>query len=52
MMLRKMTLGRTGMEVTQLGYGTARRWPPDEDSVERVLNAVLDASINFIDTSW
>ncbi len=52
MMLRKMTLGRTGMEVTQLGYGTARRWPPDEDSVERVLNAVLDAGINFIDTSW
>lgn len=52
MMLRKMTLGRTGMEVTQLGYGAALRWTPDEDRVERVLNAVLDAGINFIDTSW
>jgi len=52
MMLRKMTLGRTGMEVTQLGYGAALRWTPDEDRMERVLNAVLDAGINFIDTSW
>lgn len=51
-MLRKMTLGRTGMEVTQLGYGAALRWSPDEDSVERVFNAVLDAGINFIDTAW
>jgi len=40
------------MEVTQLGYGAALRWTPDEDRVERVLNAVLDAGINFIDTSW
>ncbi len=51
-MLPKMTLGRTGMEVTQLGYGAALRWSPDEDSVEKVLNAVLDAGINFIDTAW
>ncbi len=51
-MLRKMTLGRTGMEVTQLGYGAGLRWTPDEDPVEMVLNAVLDAGINFIDTAW
>ncbi|MFC2071190.1 aldo/keto reductase [Chloroflexota bacterium] len=60
MMLQKMTLGRTRMEVTQLGYGTMELrhltitggWAPDEDRAERVLNAVLDAGINFIDTSW
>ena len=52
MMLRKVNLGRTGMEVTQLGYGAGLRWAPDEDPMERVLNAVLDAGINFIDTSW
>lgn len=51
-MLSKMTLGRTGMEVTRLGYGAAMRWTPDEDNMEKVLNTVLDAGINFIDTSW
>ncbi len=51
------TLGRTGLEVTRLGYGAmelrgAPRGPevPDERA-ERVLNAVLDSGINFIDTS-
>src|SRR5262245_54370364 len=57
-MLRK-TLGRTGLEVTQLGYGSMGRRGPrtwgvrvvsDEDA-ERMLNSVLDAGINFIDTS-
>ncbi len=59
-MLQKMTLGRTGMEVTQLGYGAmelrklsgSEDRTPDGDRAERVLNAVLDAGINFIDTSW
>lgn len=57
-MIRR-TLGRTGMEVTQLGYGSMglrgpRTWGErvvnDEDA-EEFLNAVLDAGINFIDTS-
>lgn len=57
-MIRK-TLGRTGMEVTQLGYGSMglrgpRTWGvrvvSDEDA-GRILNAVLDAGINFIDTA-
>lgn len=55
--LPKRTLGRTGLEVTALGYGAMElRGAPvgaevDEAAAERVLNAVLDAGINFIDTS-
>jgi aryl-alcohol dehydrogenase-like predicted oxidoreductase len=53
------TLGRTGLEVTQLGYGAmelrgkVRGYGRDIDTREAgaVLNAVLDAGINFIDTS-
>lgn len=50
-------LGRTGLEVTRLGYGAmelrldeGERAVSDEHST-RVVNAVLDAGINFIDTS-
>ncbi len=49
-------LGRTGLEVTTLGYGAmslddrfGRTVSAEEAST--VLNAVLDAGINFIDTS-
>jgi len=51
------TLGRTGLQVTQLGYGAmelrgAPRGPVVDDAqAERVLRAVLDAGINYIDTS-
>jgi len=51
------TLGRTGLEVTQLGFGAmelrgAPRGPQVADDVaEQVLNAVLDGGINYIDTS-
>ena len=51
------TLGRTGLEVTTLGYGAMelRGAPsgPDisDEQAQQVLNAVLDAGINFIDTS-
>ncbi len=51
------TLGRTGLEVTQLGYGAMElRGAPrgrtvDATDAGRILNAVLDAGINFIDTS-
>ncbi len=55
--LATRTLGRTGLEVTTLGYGAMEvrgeprgRVVSDEDA-GRVLNAVLDAGINFIDTS-
>ena len=53
--LQKRTLGRTGLEVTQLGFGAMElRGGREEVSVEdseRVLNAVLDGGINFIDTA-
>src|SRR5271167_3181046 len=55
--LPRRTLGRTGFEVTTLGYGAMelRGAPagPDisDQATEQVLNAVLDAGINFIDTS-
>ncbi len=55
------TLGRIGLEVTKLGYGAMELRGPDatgsqgpgvsDEDAERVLNAVLDAGINFVDTS-
>ena len=53
------TLGRTGLPVTQLGYGAmevrgTRIWggrPVADDEADAILNAVLDAGINFIDTA-
>ena len=54
-MLPKCTLGRAGLEVTQLGFGTALRLKPEDDfgddQAERILNTVLDSGINFIDTA-
>src|SRR3954452_23368804 len=55
--LPKRTLGRTGLEVTTLGYGAMElRGAPrgretTDEQAKRILNAVLDAGINFIDTS-
>ena len=45
------TLGRTGLEVTRLGYGAMAVSDVSEDVADTALNAVLDAGINFIDTS-
>jgi aryl-alcohol dehydrogenase-like predicted oxidoreductase len=51
------TLGRTGLQVTQLGYGAMelrgvpRGRPIEDEQAQRVLLAVLDAGINYIDTS-
>ncbi len=58
-MVIKKTLGRTGLQVSQLGYGSMGLRGPktwgvrvvDEDAADRFLNAVLDAGINLIDTS-
>ncbi len=55
--LAKRALGRTGLEVTILGFGAMElRGEPggpaiSDHQAEQVLNAVLDAGINFIDTS-
>ena len=50
-------LGRTGLKITKLGYGAMelrdapRGRPVTEELAESMLNAVLDAGINYIDTS-
>ncbi|MEW4452932.1 aldo/keto reductase [Bremerella sp. JC817] len=53
------TLGKTGLSVTQLGYGTMGLRGPntwgvrvvEDDAAERFLNLVLDSGINFLDTA-
>ncbi len=57
--MEKCLLGRTGFEVTKLGYGAMELRGPrvwdgravSDEQAGRILNAVLDAGINFIDTS-
>lgn len=49
--MEKRTFGNTGMEVTTLGYGAMEFRHVDEDQAGRLLESVLDAGINFIDTS-
>jgi aryl-alcohol dehydrogenase-like predicted oxidoreductase len=57
--IAKRPLGHTGLEVTVLGYGAMELRgaglrnprPLPEGEAGRVLNAVLDAGINFVDTS-
>ena len=57
--MKKNKLGRTGLEVTQLAYGAMElrgesQWvgrPITGEQAEPILNAVLDAGINFIDTA-
>jgi aryl-alcohol dehydrogenase-like predicted oxidoreductase len=57
MAVAKRELGRTGLQVTTLGYGAMElRGAPrardiTEAQAETILNAVLDAGINYIDTS-
>ncbi len=63
MNLRKRTLGRTGLEVTELGFGAleiGRDWAADVDpqpghltleQAGRLLNDLLDRGIDFIDTA-
>jgi aryl-alcohol dehydrogenase-like predicted oxidoreductase len=57
MALETRPLGRTGTDVTVLGYGAmelrGRPWGPaiDDEDAGRLLNAVLDSGINLIDTS-
>src|SRR5512139_1143132 len=52
-------LGRTDLEVTRLGFGAIeirgpRIWsgrPVSDEQAQTILNKVLDAGINFIDTA-
>ena len=58
-MINKKRLGRTGLEVTQLGYGSMGLRGPNtwgvrvvnDADADRFLNLVLDSGINFIDTA-
>ena len=58
--LPKRTLGRTGLNVTALGYGALELRgmvggvgrPLTSGQPERILNAVLDAGINYILRVW
>jgi len=54
----KRTLGSTGLDVTVLGYGAMALSPAvtdpasvSDDQAGRILNKVLDAGVNFIDTA-
>ncbi|MEZ6065021.1 MAG: aldo/keto reductase [Planctomycetaceae bacterium] len=57
--MRTRPLGRTGLDVTRLGYGSMGLRGPatwgvrtvSEADAERFLNTVLDAGTNFIDTA-
>jgi len=57
--MQKRILGRTGLEVTPLGYGSMGLRGPktwgvrvvSDEAADAFLNRVLDAGINFIDTS-
>src|SRR5882724_89009 len=57
--LPKRTLGRTGLQVTTLGFGALELRgmvagvgrPLTSGQPERILNAVLDAGINYIDVA-
>lgn len=57
--MQRNVLGRTGLEVTRLGYGSMglrgpRTWGKrviDDEDADAFLNAVLDAGINFVDTA-
>ena len=50
----KRTLGRTGFEVTVLGYGAMAINDPNkvsDNDAEHILGSVLDAGITFVDTA-
>lgn len=52
--MEKVTIGNSDLKVTRLGFGT---WPlskedrPDEAKAIKVIEALLDTGINFIDTA-
>ena len=51
--MRKVAFGKTGVDVTPLGFGAAPigYLQTDRDRVARVLNLMLDAGVNLIDTA-
>ena len=49
--MEKRILGRTGLEVTPLGFGALELKHLDEKQAAHLMNEVLDNGINYIDTS-
>ncbi|MFL7793344.1 MAG: aldo/keto reductase [Anaerolineae bacterium] len=49
--MEKRRLGQTDLYVTALGYGAMELWNMEEQASARLLNAVLDSGINYVDTS-
>lgn len=55
-MLNKRTLGKTGIEVTEIGLGTWQvggKWgtPFDHNNADAILNRAVELGVNFIDTA-
>ena len=51
MSMEKRPLGDTGFNITALSYGAMELRKMEEGAASRLLNAVLDQGINYIDTS-
>jgi aryl-alcohol dehydrogenase-like predicted oxidoreductase len=54
--MKYRTLGRTGIEVSEIGYGAwgigGAQWTGgDDDEARRALNLAIDQGVNFIDTA-
>ncbi|HEY8460293.1 MAG TPA: aldo/keto reductase [Blastocatellia bacterium] len=54
--MKYRTLGRTGIEVSEIGYGAwgigGGQWTGgDDDEARRALNLAIDQGVNFIDTA-
>jgi len=50
-MLKKVPLGRTGLEVSRLGLGANRLLDPSEADWVATVNAALDRGVNFMDSA-
>ena len=44
-------LGRTGLNVSELGYGAARGAKADRQKFQAIVRAAVDAGVNFVDTA-
>jgi len=49
--IKKRILGRTGVEVTELGFGGIPIIPLPQDKAVRILHRALDRGINYLDTA-
>ncbi len=52
MSLKKIRLGKTELQVTQLGFGGIPIQRLSEEDAVKVVKRVVDLGINFLDTAW